>query len=84
MLTEQKRKKNEKEFQYWEDIGDKGRRYWFEVVGRYGWKARYVKEVDKNEETISFYQEIYNEKNELTEVHHKYPIDKGHYKINRK
>jgi hypothetical protein len=42
MLTEQKRKKNEKEFQYWEEIGDKGRRYWFEVVGRYGWKARYV------------------------------------------
>jgi hypothetical protein len=36
MLTEQKRKKNEKEFQYWEDVGDSGRRYWFEVIGRYG------------------------------------------------
>jgi hypothetical protein len=84
MLTEHKRKKNEKEFEYWEDIGDSGRRYWFEVIGRYGWKAKYVKEVNDREETVSFYQEIYNDKNELVEVHHKYPVDKGHFKIKRK
>ena len=38
----------------------------------------------KKRKTVSFYQEIYNEKDELVEVHYKFPIDKGHYKINRK
>jgi hypothetical protein len=84
MLTNHKRKKNEKEFAQWEFWGEKGRRYWFEVPGRFGWKARYVKEVDENEETLSFYQEIYNQKNELVEVHYKYPVDKGHIKIDPK
>ena len=46
-----------------------------------GWKARYVKFVDCNEETVSFRQEIYNENEILVEVHEKYPIDKGHKKI---
>jgi hypothetical protein len=84
MLTYEKRLKNEKEFQYWEDIGDQSRRYWFEITGRYGWKARYVKEVNEKEETVSFYQEIYNDKNELVEIHHKYPVDTGHVKNIRK
>jgi len=77
----QKRKSNEKEFDFWEELTDGGRRYWFEVSGRYGWKARYVKEVDAFEATTHFYQEIYNEKNELTEIHLKYPQDTGHKKI---
>ncbi len=83
MLTEEKRKKNEKDFPFWETTSGSGRRYWFEINGRYGWKARYVKEVNEVEETVSFYQEIYNERNELVEVHHKYPVDKGHLKINK-
>ena len=58
-----------------------GRRYWLDVVGRHGWKARYVKEVDDSEVTVRFYQEIYNERGELVEVHHKYPIDEGHQRI---
>ncbi len=41
----------------------------------------YVKETDANENTISLRQEIYNEKNELVEIHHKYPDDTGHQKL---
>ena len=40
-----------------------------------------MKEVDANEVTVRFYQEIYNELEKLVEVHHKYPIDQGHQKI---
>ena len=57
--------------------------YWFEVEGRMGWKARYIKIVDQNETTISFRQEIYDENEMLVEVHEKYPIDKGHKKIEK-
>jgi len=38
--------------------------------------------VDKNEETLKFCQEIYNEEGVLVEIHEKYPSDKGHKKIN--
>ena len=55
----------------------RGRKYWYEVDGRWGYKARYVKEVDRLEETLKFYQEIYNENGILAEVHEKYPINKG-------
>ena len=48
-----------------------------------GWKAKYLKEVDNNERTLSFWQEIYNEKGILVEIHEKYPVDKGHKKIER-
>ena len=77
----QKRKSNEREFDFWEELTEGGRKYWFEVSGRYGWKARYVKEVDADEITKQFYQEIYNEKNELIEMHYKYPKDTGHQKL---
>lgn len=77
----QKRKSNENEFDNWNELLDGGRIYWFEIKGKYGWKARYVKEVDSNEKTIKFHQEIYNERNELVEVHHKYPKDLGHQKL---
>jgi len=33
------------------------------------------------EETLSFYQEIYDNNGKLTEIHEKYPDDKGHKKI---
>ena len=52
---------NECKFGHWEELAHGGRCYWFEVAGRRGWKARYVKEVDANENTVRFWQEIYNE-----------------------
>lgn len=76
-----KRQENEKKFSNFEELPNDSRRYWFEVVGRMGWKARYVKTVDQNEVTVSFRQEIYNENEILVEVHEKYPIDNGHIKI---
>ncbi len=32
---------------------------------------------------VNFWQEIYNDKNELVEIHEKYPIDKGHVSIQK-
>ncbi|MBU0704703.1 MAG: hypothetical protein KKC18_12650 [Chloroflexi bacterium] len=55
-----------------------GRRYFYEIQGRYSWKAHYVKEVDVLERTIRFYQEIYDNVGNLVEIHEKYPNDKGH------
>ena len=55
--------------------------YSYEVQGRYGWTARYVKEVDAFEFTLRFYQEIFDNFGQLVEVHEKYPVDKGHEKI---
>lgn len=81
MGIEYKRRLNEKKFPNWEELSDGGRRYWFEVEGRHGWKARYVKEVDASEETIKFYQEIYDNEGNLVEIHEKFPIDKGHKRI---
>jgi hypothetical protein len=75
------RQQNERKFGHWEDVPQAGRRYWLEVASRSGWKVRYVKEVDLNEITILFYQEVYNEIGELVEVHHKYPVDLGHRKV---
>ncbi len=75
------RKQNERKFPNWVDLPNGGRRYWLDVAGRYGWLARYVKEVDKQEETTKFWQEIYNNRGELIEIHEKYPVDKGHRKV---
>ena len=82
MGKEKKRARNEKEFTNWEELSNGGRKYWFEVEGRSGGKARYLKVVDENEVTLTFTQEIYNSEGILTEIHEKYPIDKGHQKIN--
>jgi len=51
-------------------------RYWLDVIGRSGWRARYVKEVDMRE-----VQEIYDENGQFVEVHDKYPVDLGHRKV---
>jgi hypothetical protein len=80
MTIENKRQLNERKFPYWEKLPDSGRKYWLEVKGRHGWKARYVKEVDAMEETVKFYQEIYDNKGNLIEVHEKFPVDSGHRK----
>jgi len=75
------RQQNERKFEQWEDLPRGERRYWLDVSSRSGWKVRYVKEVDVNEVTLRFYQEVYNEIGEMIEVHHKYPVDLGHRKV---
>ena len=75
------REQNEKKFPNWEILETGGRRYWLDIQGRHGWQARYVKEVDAREVTVRFYQKIYDEKGKLVEVHHKYPVDQGHQKV---
>jgi hypothetical protein len=50
-------------------------------MGHSGWRARYVKEVDAKEVTRKFHQEIFNEQGELVEIHEKYPVDKGHRRV---
>jgi hypothetical protein len=67
----------------WEGLPGGGRRYRYEVKGHHGWKASYVKEVDAQETTLRFYQEISNDRNELMEIHEKYPIDTGHKAVER-
>ena len=74
------RAQNERKFGRWEDLSGGGRRYWCEVQGRHGWKARYLKEVDGSEATVRFWQEIFDETGALKEVHEKFPVDSGHQK----
>lgn len=80
-LKDLKRKRNERKYENWEELPNWGRRYWYDVVGRFGWLSRYIKEVNSDEITIRFYQEIYNEKGKLIELHEKFPEDKGHQKV---
>jgi hypothetical protein len=76
-----KRKKNEKKFQRWIEVDYGGGIYFFEVLGRNRWIARYNKEVDANERTIRFWQEIIDDKGNLNEIHEKYPVNNGHILI---
>lgn len=46
-----KQQKNEKQYKNWNETYAGGRVYWYEIPGKHGWKARYVKEVDSDEET---------------------------------
>ena len=80
MTTLDRRNQNERKFGNWEKLPT-GRRYWYDVEGRSGWRARYVKEVDGEEKTARFYQEIYDERGLLVEVHEKFPIDTGHRRV---
>ncbi len=75
------REQNERKFSNRENLPSGGRRYWLDISGRQGWKARYVKEVDADEVTVRFYQEIYDGTGKLVEVHHKFPIDQGHQRV---
>jgi hypothetical protein len=43
--------------------------------------ARYLKEVDADETTLRFWQEIYDGTHQLVEIHHKFPVDQGHQKV---
>jgi hypothetical protein len=71
---------NEKKFGQWDELPDGKRRYWRDVMGRMGWRARYLKEVGADETTLRFWQEIYDDRGRLVETHEKYPLDKGHQK----
>ncbi len=72
------RKQNERKYGAWGELPDGGRQYWLEVPGRQGWKARYLKVVDAQENTVRFWQEIYDEQGALIEIHEKFPVDRGH------
>lgn len=52
-----KREQNERKFEQWISKPDGGRIYILEVSGKFGWFAKYIKEVDTEENTISFCQE---------------------------
>ena len=45
------RLQNEKKFVHWDELPGGKRRYWLDVIGRLGWRARYLKEVDADETT---------------------------------
>lgn len=75
------RRQNEAKFTSWKDLPDGCRRYWLDVEGHHGWRARYLKDVDSHENTIRFWQEIYDEKGALVEMHQKFPVDEGHKKV---
>ena len=75
-----RRRKNEKKFDAWEDLPNGGRLYHYDVEGHQDWTARYVKEVDAYEVTVRFCQEIYDNSGQLVEIHEKYPVDKSHKK----
>ncbi len=72
------REQNERKFPHWLDLPDGGREYWRDVPGRRGWRARYVKVVDRDEHTQLFQQELYDHSGRLVEIHVKYPVDTGH------
>lgn len=72
---------NEKKFGNWDDLPSGGQVYRLDVYGRLGWRARYCKEVDAQESTTRFWQQIYDEDSNLVEVHDKYPVDTGHRKV---
>jgi hypothetical protein len=51
------------------------------IYSRIPWprrRARYIKEVDVNERTVRFAQEIYDSTARLVAVHEKFPVDLGH------
>jgi hypothetical protein len=75
------RAQNERKFGQWDELPDGKRRYRIQVTGRLGWRALYFKEVDAQETTLRFWQEIYDDQGKLVEIHEKFPLDKGHQKI---
>jgi hypothetical protein len=72
------RAQNERKFKQWEELPNGDRRYVRDFAGRSGGRARYIKEVDSNERTIRFAQEIYDSSGRLIAVHEKFPVDWGH------
>ena len=75
------RAQNERKFKDWEELLNGGRRYVRDFVGRAAGRARYIKEVDVNERTVRFAQEIYDASGRLVAVHEKFPVDLGHKQL---
>jgi hypothetical protein len=75
------RSQNERKFKSWEELPSGGRRYVREFAGRAGGRARYIKEVDANERTTRFAQEIYDSTGRLVAAHEKFPVDSGHKQL---
>jgi hypothetical protein len=75
------RAQNERKFKHWEELPNGGRQYIRDFGGRSGGRARYIKEVDLNERTIRFAQEIYDSSGRLIAVHEKFPVDLGHKQL---
>lgn len=75
------RAQNEKKFGRWDELPGGERRYWLDVAGRLGWRARYLKEANADEMTVRFWQEIYDASGKLVETHEKFPVDRGHQKV---
>jgi hypothetical protein len=71
----------DRKFKRWEELPNGGRRYVREFIGRASGRARYIKEVDSNERTVRFAQEIYDAAGKLIEVHEKFPVDSGHKQL---
>lgn len=44
-------------------------------------EGKIYKRSNGNEETVNFFQEVYDANGSLIEVHEKFPLDKGHRKI---
>lgn len=72
------REQNERKFGQWAEVSGGGRRYMKEIRGRMGGFARYYKEVNSTENTIRFWQEIYDRSGKLVARHGKFPFDSGH------
>lgn len=49
-----KKLRNERKFSQWEELLLGGRKYWHEVVGKFGFKARYVKESTRGKKQLDF------------------------------
>lgn len=79
-MPDKKRIQNEKEYPNWAELEDGKRLYWKDINAgdSSGRKARYEKIVDSDEQTVSFVQKIFDNLGNLTEIHEKFPIDKGH------
>lgn len=75
------REQNERKFGHWEELPGGGRRYVREFTGRASGRALYIKEVDANEHTIRFAQEVFDQSGRLVAVHEKFPVDLGHKQL---
>ncbi|MBI5197958.1 MAG: hypothetical protein HZA19_05045 [Nitrospirae bacterium] len=84
MTIERRRKQNERKFGSWRNLPSGGRRYQYEVKGRRGGRAIYIKETDESENTVKFWQEIYDLEGKLVEIHEKFPVDRGHRPVEEK
>jgi hypothetical protein len=72
------RQQNERAFPQWDELPSGGRIYFRKISGRSAGFARYCKEVDVTENTVRFWQEIYDRNGKLLARHEKFPFDSGH------